>query len=165
MTIDDTTTISTPELCRLLNCSRGHLSHLETGGIIARTDRNVWPLMQTVRAIVGDMRERGSAATEARAKLLVTQERLAQLRLAREAHAVCDVEETNAVVSQVAALAVNALETVTGTPRARADQDLRDELQSWATMQRRRVADTLVDMIEHMRQTGRAPSDLWGAAK
>jgi hypothetical protein len=62
MPIDATTTVTTQELCALLGCTKGHISHLERDGAITRSARDTWPLIKTVRAVIKAQRHPASAA-------------------------------------------------------------------------------------------------------
>jgi phage terminase Nu1 subunit (DNA packaging protein) len=86
MTIDDATTISTSDLCRLLGCSKQHISHLERDGIIVRAGRNEWPLVKTVRAAVEQWKAQRNAASASRARWEAARAQREEQRIAREGH-------------------------------------------------------------------------------
>ena len=86
MPIDDTTTATTQELCQLLSCTKGHLSHLARDGVISPLDRNSWPLVKTVRAVLDQVKARRSAVSQAQAKWQAAKIRREELRYERESH-------------------------------------------------------------------------------
>jgi hypothetical protein len=98
-------------------------------------------------------RPRTGASTE----LAKARTRLAELRFLRESAKVCDTGEVVAGMQQIAALAVNALESAISIPSARHNEALRDELAAWIFAVRTRLADDVTALADSLTQTGRVP--------
>jgi phage host-nuclease inhibitor protein Gam len=99
--IDDATTASTLELCRLLSCTKGHLSHLERDGVISRTAHNSWPLMRTVRAVLEHMKKQRNELSAARTEWERAKLRREELRLQREAGDLCRTADFNTAITMI----------------------------------------------------------------
>jgi phage terminase Nu1 subunit (DNA packaging protein) len=66
--IDDATTATTNEICKLAAISKQYLGRLESNGIVGRSGRGQWPLVGTLNALFADARARSAAHSEARAR-------------------------------------------------------------------------------------------------
>ena len=58
--IDDSTEVTTAEICLLCDLVKSRLGH-EASGIIRRAGKDRWPLAATMRALFGDARARSAA--------------------------------------------------------------------------------------------------------
>ena len=56
--ISENTEITTRELCELVDLTKGRISHLQSAGVIKPVGRDCWRLIETVRALVNEARER-----------------------------------------------------------------------------------------------------------
>ena len=80
----------------MLGCTKGHLAHLERDGVISRTERNRWPLVKTIRAVLEQAKAQRSAVSEAQAQWQRARARREEMRIAREAHRLCLTSEWEA---------------------------------------------------------------------
>jgi phage terminase Nu1 subunit (DNA packaging protein) len=82
--IDAKTEVSTRELCEIADLTKGRLSQLENAGIIKRSGRDRWRLVETTRALIEDARARSEAHSAARSKLEQLKAAREELRLKKE---------------------------------------------------------------------------------
>jgi hypothetical protein len=91
--IDDTTTATTNEICKLAAITKQHLGRLEANGIVRRLGRDAWPLVATMNSLLTDARQRSDAHSQARARLDDLKAQREKLKLMKECREVCRVSE------------------------------------------------------------------------
>jgi hypothetical protein len=91
--IDDTTTATTNEICRLSAITKQHLGRLEANGIVRRSGRDQWPLVATMNSLLTDARQRSDAHSASRARLDDLRASREKLRLMKECREVVYVKE------------------------------------------------------------------------
>lgn len=64
--INDDTTATTAEILLLIDLSKQRLSQLEQAEIIKRLDKDRWPLVATIKALLADARRRSSESPKPR---------------------------------------------------------------------------------------------------
>jgi hypothetical protein len=93
MAIDQTTECTTAELRAIVDLTPGRLSQLESAGVIKRLDKDRWPLVATVRALLTEARARTVGLSEARVRLEHARAKAMELRTAREAGELAPTQE------------------------------------------------------------------------
>lgn len=81
--IDDSTEVTTAEICLLCDLVKSRLGQLEASGIIRRAGKDRWPLAATMRALFGDARARSAAYSEAKGRIEVARARALELKARR----------------------------------------------------------------------------------
>jgi hypothetical protein len=107
--IDDTTTATTNEICKLAAITKQHLGRLEANGIVRRSGRDQWPLVATMNALLTDAKQRSDAHSVARTRLDDLKAQREKLRLMKECREVCYVREFKELTDQVAFSVLNRL--------------------------------------------------------
>jgi hypothetical protein len=80
--INPNTTATTNEITALAGLTPGRLSQLERDGIIKRTDKNSWPLVETISKLFAEARARGEAASESRRRFEAARAEREEIKLA-----------------------------------------------------------------------------------
>jgi phage terminase Nu1 subunit (DNA packaging protein) len=151
--IDDTTQISTAELCALCDLTKGRLSQLESAGVIQRSEKNSWPLIATTRALFADARSRSAAHSEAKGRMEEARAKALELKLSREEGKVAPVEDFYAAVTMIIGKITAALVALP----ARFTRDLleRQRLEALINELRTNVADWIQQESSRLEEAGR----------
>ena len=152
--IDDNSTATTAELCALLGCTKAHLSHLERDGVISRADRNRWPLVKTVRAVLNQARAQRNALSEARLAWEKARAEREALRVARETHVLVEGAEFDLAWQMTIGPLVAALVEV--PPRCTRDVAMRSTIEREINAARHAACDAYERQAESLRATGKA---------
>lgn len=98
-------TVSGEELAALLNVDVRTIRNLAAAGTITRTDRNTYPLAESVRGVVAAAKKssRSSALDREQAAILAGKRRMLEMRLAQEEGKLIELDEAFAVLDLVIA--------------------------------------------------------------
>ena len=100
--IDNSTTATTAEILLLIDLSKQRLSQLEQAEIIRRIDKDKWPLVATIKALLADARRRSSEFSEAKARLERIKADRERLKLMRETKEVVPASDLTAFIDFMA---------------------------------------------------------------
>jgi hypothetical protein len=93
MRFDDSTIVSTAQICRLAGFTQQRLSALEQEGVVRRVARGQWRLVATLNALFENLRTQRDAVSNTRAEWERVKVERERLRIDRERHQVVDRSE------------------------------------------------------------------------
>jgi phage terminase Nu1 subunit (DNA packaging protein) len=131
--IDDASTATTNEICKLAAITKQHLGRLEANGIVHRSGRDQWPLVQTVNALFQQARQRSEAYSQAKARWEAARAQREELKTKKLAGELCHIRELNDAWTAIFGYMVAGIVAI--PPRCTRDVALRraieKELDAW----------------------------------
>jgi hypothetical protein len=140
--IDDTTTATTNEICKLAAITKQYLGRLEGVGIVRRSGRDQWPLVVTLNVLFQQARARSEAQSEAKIRIETARAKALELKVAREEGKLAPLDEWYAASDIVTAKILEGLDAM--APRLSRDVAERKRVDSLIRELRSNVADWLV---------------------
>ena len=153
--IDAKTEVSTRELCEIADLTKGRLSQLENAGIIKRSGRDRWRLVETTRALIEDTRARSEAHSAARSKLEQLKAAREELRLKKECNEVVYRREFDQLVDAVAFAVLKHYSPLPSRIGGR-DLELRRRCEIEVRIAQQGLSDEMKRMADNLGATGRA---------
>jgi hypothetical protein len=153
--IDAKTEVSTRELCEIADLTKGRLSQLENAGIIKRSGRDRWSLVETTRALIEDARARSEAHSAARSKLEQLKAAREELRLKKECNEVVYRREFDQLVDAVAFAVLKHYSPLPSRIGGR-DLELRRRCEIEVRIAQQGLSDEMKRMADNLGATGRA---------
>ena len=153
--IDAKTEVSTRELCEIADLTKGRLSQLENVGIIRRSGRDRWRLVETTRALIEDARARSEAHSAARSKLEQLKAAREELRLKKECNEVVYRREFDQLVDAVAFAVLKHYSPLPSRIGGR-DLELRRRCEIEVRIAQQGLSDEMKRMADNLGATGRA---------
>jgi hypothetical protein len=153
--IDAKTEVSTRELCEIADLTKGRLSQLENAGIIKRSGRDRWRLVETTRALIEDARARSEAHSAARSKLEQLKAAREELRLKKECNEVVYRREFDQLVDAVAFAVLKHYSPLPSRIGGR-DLELRRRCEIEVRIAQQGLSDEMKRMADNLGATGRA---------
>ena len=153
--IDAKTEVSTRELCEIADLTKGRLSQLENAGIIKRSGRDRWRLVETTRALIEDARARSEAHSAARSKLEQLRAAREELRLKKECNEVVYRREFDQLVDAVAFAVLKHYSPLPSRIGGR-DLELRRRCEIEVRIAQQGLSDEMKRMADNLGATGRA---------
>jgi hypothetical protein len=153
--IDAKTEVSTRELCEIADLTKGRLSQLENAGIIKRSGRDRWRLVETTRALIEDARARSEAHSAARSKLEQLKAAREELRLKKECNEVVYRREFDQLVDAVAFAVFKHYSPLPSRIGGR-DLELRRRCEIEVRIAQQGLSDEMKRMADNLGATGRA---------
>ena len=153
--IDAKTEVSTRELCEIADLTKGRLSQLENAGIIRRSGRDRWRLVETTRALIEDARARSEVHSAARSKLEQLKAAREELRLKKECNEVVYRREFDQLVDAVAFAVLKHYSPLPSRIGGR-DLELRRRCEIEVRIAQQGLSDEMKRMADNLGATGRA---------
>ena len=153
--IDAKTEVSTRELCEIADLTKGRLSQLENAGIIKRSGRDRWRLVETTRALIEDARARSEAHSAARSKLEQLKAAREELCLKKECNEVVYRREFDQLVDAVAFAVLKHYSPLPSRIGGR-DLELRRRCEIEVRIAQQGLSDEMKRMADNLGATGRA---------
>jgi hypothetical protein len=145
--IDDSTTATTNEICKLAAITKQHLGRLEQQGVVRRAGRDEWPLVATMNALLVAARQRSAEYSEAKARFEKLRAEREKLKLLKESREVCYTKEFDDFVRVAGGL---YLEHFGSLPIEIAGRDLqlRNQVEQKVRAAQQRLSDALGKLAE-----------------
>ena len=151
--INETTEVSTSEICALAGLSKQRLSQLASAGIIHQNAKDCWPLAATMRALFADARSRSAAHSEAKGRMEVARAKALELKVAREEGKVAPLQDWRDALVTIIGKVVAAL--VALPHRYTRDLGERARLESLVDELRTEVSNWLEEEASRLEEAGR----------